>query len=165
MYRLSCSQQTPVSEDTTALFGPPLETAFGEQKTEGNMSYVFVSLCFCTFMSFCVCHCLYRLLGNGLLSLQILSLCSVTSDTSLFFPQAHCVVVNSLHVSLLRSKFKLTLRGHAHVNSAPYLIHGFCCHLPSSRPLRFRDAGFGRPSGCKANAMCITNIKSAPNSS
>uniref|UniRef100_A0A4W6D3K4 SH3GL interacting endocytic adaptor 1 n=1 Tax=Lates calcarifer TaxID=8187 RepID=A0A4W6D3K4_LATCA len=28
------SQQTPVPEDTTALFGPPLETAFGEQKTE-----------------------------------------------------------------------------------------------------------------------------------
>uniref|UniRef100_A0A3Q4N4E4 SH3GL interacting endocytic adaptor 1a n=1 Tax=Neolamprologus brichardi TaxID=32507 RepID=A0A3Q4N4E4_NEOBR len=29
------NQQTPVSEDTTGLFGPPLETAFGEQKTEG----------------------------------------------------------------------------------------------------------------------------------
>ncbi|KAM9762957.1 SH3-containing GRB2-like protein 3-interacting protein 1 isoform 4-T4 [Menidia menidia] len=28
------SQQTPVSEDTTALFGPPLDTAFGEEKTE-----------------------------------------------------------------------------------------------------------------------------------
>ncbi|XP_041790623.1 SH3-containing GRB2-like protein 3-interacting protein 1 isoform X5 [Chelmon rostratus] len=28
------SQQTPVSEDTTALFGPPLETTFGEPKTE-----------------------------------------------------------------------------------------------------------------------------------
>ncbi|KAM9385956.1 SH3-containing GRB2-like protein 3-interacting protein 1 [Pholidichthys leucotaenia] len=28
------SQQSPVTEDTTALFGPPLETAFGEQKTE-----------------------------------------------------------------------------------------------------------------------------------
>ncbi|XP_029356105.1 SH3-containing GRB2-like protein 3-interacting protein 1 isoform X3 [Echeneis naucrates] len=28
------SQQTTVSEDTTALFGPPLDTAFGEQKTE-----------------------------------------------------------------------------------------------------------------------------------
>ncbi|CAL8252521.1 unnamed protein product [Merluccius merluccius] len=28
------SQQTPVLEDATALFGPPLETAFGEQKTE-----------------------------------------------------------------------------------------------------------------------------------
>ncbi|KAK5869637.1 hypothetical protein PBY51_024339 [Eleginops maclovinus] len=28
------SQQTPVSEDTTALFGPPLDTAFGESKTE-----------------------------------------------------------------------------------------------------------------------------------
>lgn len=32
------SQQTPVSEDSTALFGPPLETAFGEQKNEGNRS-------------------------------------------------------------------------------------------------------------------------------
>ncbi|XP_049444965.1 SH3-containing GRB2-like protein 3-interacting protein 1 isoform X3 [Epinephelus fuscoguttatus] len=32
------SQQTPVSEDTTALFGPPLETAFGEQKTEVGFS-------------------------------------------------------------------------------------------------------------------------------
>ncbi|XP_053178583.1 SH3-containing GRB2-like protein 3-interacting protein 1 isoform X1 [Scomber japonicus] len=32
------SQQTPVSEDTTALFGPPLETAFGEQKTEVVLS-------------------------------------------------------------------------------------------------------------------------------
>ncbi|XP_034439996.1 SH3-containing GRB2-like protein 3-interacting protein 1 isoform X12 [Hippoglossus hippoglossus] len=28
------SQQTPVSEDTTDLFGPPLDTTFGEQKTE-----------------------------------------------------------------------------------------------------------------------------------
>ncbi|XP_035996816.1 SH3-containing GRB2-like protein 3-interacting protein 1 isoform X11 [Fundulus heteroclitus] len=28
------NQQTPVPEDTTGLFGPPLETAFGEQKTE-----------------------------------------------------------------------------------------------------------------------------------
>ncbi|KAF3835352.1 hypothetical protein F7725_027910 [Dissostichus mawsoni] len=28
------SQQTPFSEDTTALFGPPLDTAFGESKTE-----------------------------------------------------------------------------------------------------------------------------------
>ncbi|XP_038571270.1 SH3-containing GRB2-like protein 3-interacting protein 1 isoform X5 [Micropterus salmoides] len=28
------SQQTPFPEDTTALFGPPLETAFGEPKTE-----------------------------------------------------------------------------------------------------------------------------------
>jgi len=39
------SQQTPVPEDTTALFGPPLETAFGEEKTEGNPSpcvFVFV---------------------------------------------------------------------------------------------------------------------------
>ncbi|XP_062250716.1 SH3-containing GRB2-like protein 3-interacting protein 1 isoform X3 [Platichthys flesus] len=27
-------QQTPVSEDTTDLFGPPLDTTFGEQKTE-----------------------------------------------------------------------------------------------------------------------------------
>lgn len=35
----STSQQTPVSEDSTALFGPPLETAFGEQKTEGKPSY------------------------------------------------------------------------------------------------------------------------------
>lgn len=32
------SQQTPVPEDTTALFGPPLETAFGEEKAEGNLS-------------------------------------------------------------------------------------------------------------------------------
>ncbi|XP_041861504.1 SH3-containing GRB2-like protein 3-interacting protein 1 isoform X3 [Melanotaenia boesemani] len=32
------SQQTPVPEDTTALFGPPLETAFGEQKTEVALS-------------------------------------------------------------------------------------------------------------------------------
>ncbi|XP_067452549.1 SH3-containing GRB2-like protein 3-interacting protein 1 isoform X2 [Thunnus thynnus] len=32
------SQETPVSEDTTALFGPPLETAFGEQKTEVVLS-------------------------------------------------------------------------------------------------------------------------------
>uniref|UniRef100_A0A3B5BBA4 SH3-containing GRB2-like protein 3-interacting protein 1 n=1 Tax=Stegastes partitus TaxID=144197 RepID=A0A3B5BBA4_9TELE len=32
--RRSPSQQTPVSEDTTALFGPPLDTNFGEQKTE-----------------------------------------------------------------------------------------------------------------------------------
>ncbi|XP_059196528.1 SH3-containing GRB2-like protein 3-interacting protein 1 isoform X2 [Centropristis striata] len=32
------SQQTPVSEDTTALFGPPLETAFGEPKTEVSLS-------------------------------------------------------------------------------------------------------------------------------
>lgn len=32
------SQQTPVPEDTTALFGPPLETAFGEQKTEVVLS-------------------------------------------------------------------------------------------------------------------------------
>ncbi|XP_055364348.1 SH3-containing GRB2-like protein 3-interacting protein 1 isoform X3 [Betta splendens] len=31
-------QQTPVPEDTTALFGPPLETAFGEQKTEVVLS-------------------------------------------------------------------------------------------------------------------------------
>ncbi|XP_005948848.1 SH3-containing GRB2-like protein 3-interacting protein 1 isoform X2 [Haplochromis burtoni] len=32
------NQQTPVSEDTTGLFGPPLETAFGEQKTEAVLS-------------------------------------------------------------------------------------------------------------------------------
>ncbi|XP_056233758.1 SH3-containing GRB2-like protein 3-interacting protein 1 isoform X4 [Seriola aureovittata] len=32
------SQQTPVPEDTTALFGPPLETAFGEQKAEVVLS-------------------------------------------------------------------------------------------------------------------------------
>ncbi|XP_029987334.1 SH3-containing GRB2-like protein 3-interacting protein 1 isoform X4 [Sphaeramia orbicularis] len=32
------SQQTTVPEDTTALFGPPLETAFGEQKTEVVLS-------------------------------------------------------------------------------------------------------------------------------
>ncbi|XP_047442495.1 SH3-containing GRB2-like protein 3-interacting protein 1 isoform X6 [Mugil cephalus] len=32
------SQQAPVPEDTTALFGPPLETAFGEQKTEVVLS-------------------------------------------------------------------------------------------------------------------------------
>ncbi|XP_030582737.1 SH3-containing GRB2-like protein 3-interacting protein 1 isoform X1 [Archocentrus centrarchus] len=32
------SQQTPVPEDTTALFGPPLETAFGEQKPEVVLS-------------------------------------------------------------------------------------------------------------------------------
>ena len=32
----SNSPQTPVSEDTTALFGPPLDTAFGEPKNEGN---------------------------------------------------------------------------------------------------------------------------------
>ncbi|XP_069009287.1 SH3-containing GRB2-like protein 3-interacting protein 1 [Embiotoca jacksoni] len=32
------SQPTPVTEDTTALFGPPLETAFGEQKTEAFLS-------------------------------------------------------------------------------------------------------------------------------
>uniref|UniRef100_A0A3P8SNW8 SH3GL interacting endocytic adaptor 1 n=1 Tax=Amphiprion percula TaxID=161767 RepID=A0A3P8SNW8_AMPPE len=32
--RRSPSQQTPVPEDTTALFGPPLDTAFGEQKSE-----------------------------------------------------------------------------------------------------------------------------------
>ncbi|KAM4739941.1 SH3-containing GRB2-like protein 3-interacting protein 1 isoform 9-T9 [Anableps anableps] len=30
----SSNQQTAVPEDTTALFGPPLETTFGEQKTE-----------------------------------------------------------------------------------------------------------------------------------
>uniref|UniRef100_A0A8C2ZVZ2 SH3GL interacting endocytic adaptor 1 n=1 Tax=Cyclopterus lumpus TaxID=8103 RepID=A0A8C2ZVZ2_CYCLU len=32
------SQQTPVSEDTTDLFGPPLETGFGEPKTEVGLS-------------------------------------------------------------------------------------------------------------------------------
>ncbi|XP_038147602.1 SH3-containing GRB2-like protein 3-interacting protein 1 isoform X5 [Cyprinodon tularosa] len=32
------SQQTAASEDTTALFGPPLETAFGEEKTEVVLS-------------------------------------------------------------------------------------------------------------------------------
>ncbi|XP_037829995.1 SH3-containing GRB2-like protein 3-interacting protein 1 isoform X2 [Kryptolebias marmoratus] len=32
------NQQTAVLEDTTALFGPPLETAFGEQKTEVVLS-------------------------------------------------------------------------------------------------------------------------------
>ncbi|XP_035996817.1 SH3-containing GRB2-like protein 3-interacting protein 1 isoform X12 [Fundulus heteroclitus] len=32
------NQQTPVPEDTTGLFGPPLETAFGEQKTEVVLS-------------------------------------------------------------------------------------------------------------------------------
>ncbi|XP_054874860.1 SH3-containing GRB2-like protein 3-interacting protein 1 isoform X4 [Amphiprion ocellaris] len=32
------SQQTPVPEDTTALFGPPLDTAFGEQKSEVGLS-------------------------------------------------------------------------------------------------------------------------------
>ncbi|KAK5621966.1 SH3-containing GRB2-like protein 3-interacting protein 1 [Crenichthys baileyi] len=32
------NQQTAFSEDTTALFGPPLETAFGEQKTEVVLS-------------------------------------------------------------------------------------------------------------------------------
>ncbi|XP_069377764.1 SH3-containing GRB2-like protein 3-interacting protein 1 isoform X6 [Paralichthys olivaceus] len=32
------SQPTPVSEDTTALFGPPLDTSFGEQKTEVVLS-------------------------------------------------------------------------------------------------------------------------------
>ncbi|XP_029938477.1 SH3-containing GRB2-like protein 3-interacting protein 1 isoform X2 [Salarias fasciatus] len=32
------SQEPPVAEDTTALFGPPLETAFGEQKTEVVLS-------------------------------------------------------------------------------------------------------------------------------
>ncbi|KAM6938254.1 SH3-containing GRB2-like protein 3-interacting protein 1 [Lycodopsis pacificus] len=32
------SQQTTVSEDTTDLFGPPLETAFGEPKTEVGLS-------------------------------------------------------------------------------------------------------------------------------
>ncbi|XP_072245225.1 SH3-containing GRB2-like protein 3-interacting protein 1 isoform X3 [Leuresthes tenuis] len=32
------SQQTPVPEDTTALFGPPLDTAFGEEKTEVVLS-------------------------------------------------------------------------------------------------------------------------------
>uniref|UniRef100_UPI003AAC4F79 SH3-containing GRB2-like protein 3-interacting protein 1 n=1 Tax=Centroberyx gerrardi TaxID=166262 RepID=UPI003AAC4F79 len=32
------SQQAPVPEDATALFGPPLETAFGEQKTEVVLS-------------------------------------------------------------------------------------------------------------------------------
>ncbi|XP_074490979.1 SH3-containing GRB2-like protein 3-interacting protein 1 isoform X2 [Sebastes fasciatus] len=32
------SQQTPFSEDTTALFGPPLDTAFGEPKTEVGLS-------------------------------------------------------------------------------------------------------------------------------
>lgn len=32
-----CSdQQTAVLEDTTALFGPPLESTFGEKKTEGS---------------------------------------------------------------------------------------------------------------------------------
>ncbi|KAM6921858.1 SH3-containing GRB2-like protein 3-interacting protein 1 [Xenentodon cancila] len=31
-------QQTPVPEETTALFGPPLETAFGEQKAEVVLS-------------------------------------------------------------------------------------------------------------------------------
>ncbi|XP_034439992.1 SH3-containing GRB2-like protein 3-interacting protein 1 isoform X8 [Hippoglossus hippoglossus] len=31
-------QQTPVSEDTTDLFGPPLDTTFGEQKTEVVLS-------------------------------------------------------------------------------------------------------------------------------
>ncbi|XP_061594724.1 SH3-containing GRB2-like protein 3-interacting protein 1 isoform X2 [Cololabis saira] len=31
-------QKTPVPEETTALFGPPLETAFGEQKTEEVLS-------------------------------------------------------------------------------------------------------------------------------
>ncbi|XP_028259298.1 SH3-containing GRB2-like protein 3-interacting protein 1 isoform X3 [Parambassis ranga] len=36
--QLPSSQQTPVPEDTTALFGPPLETAFGEQKTEVVLS-------------------------------------------------------------------------------------------------------------------------------
>ncbi|XP_014870109.1 SH3-containing GRB2-like protein 3-interacting protein 1 isoform X3 [Poecilia latipinna] len=34
----SSNQQTAVPEDTTALFGPPLETAFGEQKTEVVLS-------------------------------------------------------------------------------------------------------------------------------
>lgn len=32
------SQQPPVSEDTTALFGPPLDTTFGEPKTEVVLS-------------------------------------------------------------------------------------------------------------------------------
>ncbi|XP_019125571.2 SH3-containing GRB2-like protein 3-interacting protein 1 isoform X11 [Larimichthys crocea] len=32
------SSKTPVTEDTTALFGPPLETAFGEPKTEVVLS-------------------------------------------------------------------------------------------------------------------------------
>ncbi|XP_044056950.1 SH3-containing GRB2-like protein 3-interacting protein 1 isoform X2 [Siniperca chuatsi] len=32
------SQQTPFPEDTTALFGPPLETTFGEPKTEVGLS-------------------------------------------------------------------------------------------------------------------------------
>lgn len=42
------SQQTPVSEDTTALFGPPLETTFGEPKIEGKpflSLFTILSLC------------------------------------------------------------------------------------------------------------------------
>lgn len=39
------SQQPAVLEDATALFGPPLETPFGEQKTEGE-SLPFWSVCF-----------------------------------------------------------------------------------------------------------------------
>lgn len=45
------SQQTPVSEDTTALFGPPLETTFGEPKIEGKpILSLFIILSLCLFV-------------------------------------------------------------------------------------------------------------------
>lgn len=37
-----CRQQTPVSEDSSTLFGPPLETTFGEEKVEGNSLWILV---------------------------------------------------------------------------------------------------------------------------
>lgn len=47
VYPCCCSgQQTAVPEDTTALFGPPLETAFGDQKTEGNFHLHFLLFTF-----------------------------------------------------------------------------------------------------------------------
>lgn len=56
------SQQTPVSEDTTALFGPPLETTFGEPKIEGKpFLYLFttLSLSFLLLYWSCFLVCLY----------------------------------------------------------------------------------------------------------
>lgn len=49
------SQQAAVPEDTTALFGPPLETAFGEQKTEGEAPLLSVCVRRCRLLEcFCV---------------------------------------------------------------------------------------------------------------
>lgn len=173
------SPQTPVSEDTTALFGPPLDTAFGEPKNEGNRPslslHVFVSV-----VVFCLkviathwkkgflthIYCLFKAASKALLGCHSRYSFFLSPPLTYF---SNIIVLPS--GSLCSSGFTPSVFAKVKVEigsgrslsctQCSSLLFRFGCHPLSSNPVGFSSAGWGRIRSCYATAMSgITNINS-----